>query len=67
METFSGGAGGQVNRYQNQSKPTFDITQSWSEIVQTLNGPTTLTTSDQSGFYNGSMVILYKQTHRLFK
>ena len=53
VETFSGGAGGQVNRYQNQSKPTFDITQSWSEIVQTLNGPTTLTTSDQSGFYNG--------------
>ena len=53
VETFSGGAGGQVNRYQNQSKPTFDITQSWSEIIQTLNGPTTLTTSDQSGFYNG--------------
>ena len=53
VETFSGGAGGQVNRYQNQSKPTFDITQSWSEIIQTLKGPTTQTTTDQSGFYNG--------------
>jgi len=53
VETFSGGAGGQVNRYQNQSKPTFDITQSWSEIVQTLNGPTTLSSTDQSGFYTG--------------
>ena len=57
VETFSGGAGGQVNRYQYDKSPNlapvFDITQSWSEIVQTLNGPTTLTTSDQSGFYNG--------------
>ena len=53
VETFSGGAGGQVNRYQNQSKPTFDITQSWSEIVQTLNGPTKLLSTDQQGFYTG--------------
>ena len=57
VETFSGGAGGQVNRYQYDKSPNlapvFNITQSWSEIVQTLNGPTTLTTSDQSGFYNG--------------
>ena len=53
VETFSGGAGGQVNRYQNQSKPTFNITQSWSEIVQTLNGPTTLSSTDQQGFYTG--------------
>ena len=53
VETFSGGAGGQVNRYQNQSKPTFDITQSWSEIVQTLDGPTKLLSTDQQGFYTG--------------
>ena len=57
VETFSGGAGGQVNRYQYDKSPNlapvFDITQSWSEIVQTLKGPTTLVTSDESGFYNG--------------
>jgi len=57
VETLSGGAGGQLNRYQYSKSPNlapvFNITQSWSEIVQTLNGPTTLTTSDQSGFYNG--------------
>ena len=57
VETFSGGAGGQVNRYQYTGNPrlapVFDITQSWSEIVQTLNGPTTLSSTDQQGFYTG--------------
>ena len=53
VETFSGGAGGQLNRYQNESKPLFDITQSWEEIIQTLNGPTTLPSTDQAEFYTG--------------
>jgi len=57
IETLSGGAGGQVNRYQYDKDPNlapvFDITQSWSEIVQTLNGPTLLSSTDQAGFYNG--------------
>lgn len=57
VENFSGGAGGQVNRYQytgsSNLAPVFNLTQSWSEIVQTLKGPAKLTTTDESSFYNG--------------
>jgi len=49
---FSGGAGGSFNRYQGD-KPKFNLTQSWSEIVQTLDGPVTRTYSDESEFYDG--------------
>ena len=52
IESFGGGTGGSFERYQT-SGSQFYLTQSWSEIVQTLNGPINKIIDDQREFYNG--------------
>ena len=52
VEVFSGGPGGTMNRYQ-ENVPKFNLTQSWSEIVQTLDGPVYKIKSDEAEFYTG--------------
>jgi len=59
VETFSGGTGGVLDRYQ-ESPEQFNLTQSWSEIVQTLQGPTTKTHTDEAEFYNGEFTVPIK-------
>ncbi len=49
---FGGGTGGSLDRYQT-SGSQFQLTQSWSEVVQTLNGPTTKIINDEREFYTG--------------
>jgi len=49
---LSAGPGGSVNRYQ-ENIPKFNLTQSWDEIVKTLEGTTTIKHSDESEFYDG--------------
>jgi hypothetical protein len=51
---FSGGPGGTMNRYQDTSKTNyFALTQSWSELVQTLSGSVSKSHSDEAEFYDG--------------
>ena len=50
--SFSGGTGGVLERYQTDAEQ-FNLTQSWSEIVQTVFGPRTITHTDESEFYTG--------------
>ena len=52
IESFGGGTGGSFERYQT-SGSQFYLTQSWSEVVQTLDGPITKIVDDQREFYNG--------------
>ncbi len=52
IESFGGGTGGSFERYQT-SGSQFYLTQSWSEVVQTLNGPINKIIDDQREFYNG--------------
>ena len=50
--TLSGGTGGVMDRYQ-EDQDQFFLTQSWVDIVQTLEGLATKPHSDESEFYNG--------------
>jgi len=51
---FSGGPGGSFNRYQNTSKTNyFALTQSWSELVQTISGSVSKSHSDEAEFIDG--------------
>ena len=52
VDGFRGGTGGSLERYQT-SGSQFQLTQSWSEIVQTLDGPITKVINDQREFYTG--------------
>ena len=52
IESFGGGTGGSFERLQT-SGSQFQLTQSWSEIIQTLNGPITKVINDQREFYTG--------------
>ena len=52
VDGFRGGTGGSLDRYQT-SGSQFYLTQSWSEVVQTLNGPLNKTINDQREFYTG--------------
>lgn len=52
VDGFGGGTGGSLDRYQT-SGSQFQLTQSWSEIVQTLDGPITKVINDQREFYTG--------------
>ena len=53
VETFSGGTAGSLERFQ--TNPTqFNLTQSWSEIVETVYGPRTITHTDEAEFYTGA-------------
>ena len=54
VETFSGGPGGTMNRYQDNSKRDyFHLTQSWSEIVQTLDGSVIKYHIQEEEYYDG--------------
>ena len=51
---FTVGAAGSVNRYQDTSKTNYyHLTQSWSELVQTISGSVSKSHSDESEFYDG--------------
>ncbi len=52
IESFGGGTGGSFERFQT-SGSQFELTQSWSEVVQTLDGPINKVRNDQSEFYTG--------------
>ena len=52
VETISGGPGGSMNRYQDR-RDYFHLTQSWSEIVKTLEGNVTKFHTQEEEFYDG--------------
>ena len=52
IESFGGGTGGSFEHFQTSGSQYY-LTQSWSEVVQTLDGPINKVKNDQSEFYTG--------------
>ncbi len=52
IESLGGGTGGSFERFQTSGSQYY-LTQSWSEVVQTLDGPLNKVKNDQSEFYTG--------------